>query len=126
MQANVALSNMRRRVRFPKFGYKQKTPWNSEGYALCIAVDPADQDHVFIGNIELHETVDGSISVATFNDGYSSICVDDNCWIIKNGNGFSSHIFEEAMIILKQLPDNPSNYKPYVDYISQPMTYTTN
>jgi photosystem II stability/assembly factor-like uncharacterized protein len=30
-------------------------------YDLCIAVDPVDPDHVFIGNIELHETTDGSV-----------------------------------------------------------------
>jgi len=36
--------------------------WMDQGfYDLCIAVDPVDPDHVFIGNIELHETVDGSI-----------------------------------------------------------------
>jgi len=34
--------------------------WYDQGwYDLCIAVDPVDSDHVFIGNVELHETTDG-------------------------------------------------------------------
>jgi len=34
--------------------------WYDQGwYDLCIAVDPLDSDHVYIGNIELHETTDG-------------------------------------------------------------------
>jgi photosystem II stability/assembly factor-like uncharacterized protein len=35
--------------------------WIDVGYyALCISVDPNDPDHVFIGNIELHETTNGA------------------------------------------------------------------
>jgi photosystem II stability/assembly factor-like uncharacterized protein len=34
--------------------------WVDQGwYDLCISVNPADPDHVFIGNIEIHETTDG-------------------------------------------------------------------
>jgi len=34
--------------------------WYDQGwYDLCIAVDPTDSDHVFIGNVELHETTNG-------------------------------------------------------------------
>lgn len=34
--------------------------WYDQGwYDLCIAVDPLDSDHVYIGNVELHETTDG-------------------------------------------------------------------
>ena len=57
-------------------------------------------------------------SVAIFNDGYSHIIVDDNCWLIVNGDGISSWIFDEAMEVLKQLPNKPSNYKPYMNYIT--------
>jgi len=36
--------------------------WMDQGsYDLCIAIDPVDSDHVFIGNIELHETTNGSV-----------------------------------------------------------------
>lgn len=36
--------------------------WMDQGfYDLCVAVDPVDPDHVFIGNIELHESEDGSV-----------------------------------------------------------------
>ena len=30
------------------------------GYDLCIAVDPVNSDHVFIGNVEIHETTNGA------------------------------------------------------------------
>jgi len=34
--------------------------WYDQGwYDLCIAIDPLNSDHVFIGNVELHETTDG-------------------------------------------------------------------
>jgi len=34
--------------------------WIDQGhYDLCIAVDPLDPNHVYIGNVELHETTDG-------------------------------------------------------------------
>jgi len=36
------------------------TGWVDNGfYNLCIAVDPLDHNHVYIGNVELHETTDG-------------------------------------------------------------------
>jgi len=35
--------------------------WYDQGnYDLCIAVNPSDPDHVLIGNVELHETKNGS------------------------------------------------------------------
>ena len=35
--------------------------WSDQGsYDLCIAVNPSNSNHVFVGNIELHETIDGS------------------------------------------------------------------
>jgi photosystem II stability/assembly factor-like uncharacterized protein len=38
------------------------TEWYDQGwYDLCIAVDPTNPNHVFIGNVELHETFDGSV-----------------------------------------------------------------
>jgi len=41
-------------------GYYPGAGWLNQGfYDLCIAVNPSDPDHVFIGNIELHECVDG-------------------------------------------------------------------
>lgn len=41
-------------------GYAGSSGWYDQGdYDLCIAVDPLDSDHVYIGNVELHETTDG-------------------------------------------------------------------
>jgi len=41
-------------------GYWWSSGWYDQGwYDLCIAVDPLDPDHVYIGNVELHETTDG-------------------------------------------------------------------
>ncbi len=35
--------------------------WRDQGfYDLCIAVNPLNPDHVLIGNMELHETTDGT------------------------------------------------------------------
>ncbi|MHA2033179.1 MAG: WD40/YVTN/BNR-like repeat-containing protein, partial [Candidatus Kariarchaeaceae archaeon] len=35
--------------------------WRDQGgYDLCIAVNPSNASHVFVGNVELHETTDGS------------------------------------------------------------------
>lgn len=35
--------------------------WYDQGYYdLCLAVDPSDPDHVHIGNVELHQTINGS------------------------------------------------------------------
>jgi photosystem II stability/assembly factor-like uncharacterized protein len=42
-------------------GYYSGWGWLDQGwYDLCIAVDPDDPNHVLIGNIELHRTVNGS------------------------------------------------------------------
>ena len=60
--------------------------------------------------------------VAEFNNKYSHIIVDDNCWVLVNGDDgaaeFSAWIFKEAKEILDQLPVMPSEYKPFVDYIN--------
>ena len=58
--------------------------------------------------------------VAKLNKGYSHIIVDDNCWVIVNGEdgqaGNSAWIFEEALDALKQLPSNPADYAPYREF----------
>lgn len=42
-------------------GYYPSMGWVNQGfYDLCIAVNPSDPNHVFIGNIELHRTINGS------------------------------------------------------------------
>ena len=42
-------------------GYVVGNVWVDQGfYDLCIAVDPSNADHVFIGNVEIHETMNGS------------------------------------------------------------------
>lgn len=56
------------------------------------------------------------IAVACFNKGYSHIAVDDNCWIVVNGDRMSPWIFAEAMEVLKTLPNKPSEYKPLADF----------
>lgn len=51
-----------------------------------------------------------TISYVQFNNGYSHITIDDNCYQIVNGTGTAiptGHIFPDAMDILKQLPSNP-------------------
>lgn len=71
-------------------------------------------------NFEVKELPSGEISVVNFNNGYSHIVIDDNSYAILNGNDtdYSAWIFEEAMQVLKQLPNNPKDYKPYQDFIS--------
>jgi len=46
--------------------------------------------------------------VAILNDGYSRIVVDDSCYVIKNGEKYSSWIFKEALDVLKLLPNDPN------------------
>ena len=42
-------------------GYGGTSGWYDQGYYdLCIAVNPANSDHVILGNVELHETTNGS------------------------------------------------------------------
>jgi photosystem II stability/assembly factor-like uncharacterized protein len=42
-------------------GYHSGSGWYDQGeYDLCIAVNPSDPNHVLIGNVELHETTNGS------------------------------------------------------------------
>jgi len=44
----------------PLGGLSSSDGWYDMGdYCLCIAVDPTDSNHVYIGNAELHETSDG-------------------------------------------------------------------
>ena len=61
--------------------------WYDQGmYDLCIVVDPNDQNHVFIGNVELHETTNGAdFSVRRIAGGYdiwgSVVHVDYHCLV---------------------------------------------
>lgn len=60
-------------------------------------------------------------SIAQFNDNFSHICVDDHCYTLVNGNdelGYkkSYHLFDEAIKVLKQLPDSPNDYEPYKSF----------
>jgi len=52
-----------------------------------------------------------SRTVAICNNGNTAIVVDDHCYAIRNWTGkewgWSSHIFNEALLIIKNLPDNP-------------------
>ena len=43
-------------------------------------------------------------AIRSFNDGYSHIIIDDGCYQIVNGDKVSSHVFPEALDILKMLP----------------------
>jgi photosystem II stability/assembly factor-like uncharacterized protein len=58
--------------------WADENEWYDQGdYDLCIAVNPSDPDHVLIGNVELHETTNGSdFSVRRIpggNDIYESV-----------------------------------------------------
>lgn len=59
-------------------------------------------------------------SIAEFNEGFSHICVDDHCYILVNGIDGNHepvyHWHEEAVSVLKKLPDTPYNYQPYKDF----------
>jgi len=41
-------------------GYDGSSWYDQGNYDLCIAVNPSDPNHVLIGNVELHETTNGS------------------------------------------------------------------
>ncbi len=42
-------------------GYDGSSWYDQGWYDLCIAVDPEDPNHVLIGNVELHRTVNGNL-----------------------------------------------------------------
>lgn len=68
------------------------------------------------------ENIGNHVSVAELNDGYTHICVDDSCWIIVNETKktdmeYQPWIFPEATEVLKQLPSNPNQYEPYINFI---------
>ena len=74
-----------------------------------------------IGEINM---LNGSVfaTVAEFNNGFSHIAVDDDCWVIINGHDkhsrISPYIFAEAKAVLDQLPNRPSAYQPYRNYLN--------
>lgn len=57
-----------------------------------------------------------AVFVAEINDGNTHIISDDSCWVLVNGRDgearWSTHIFSEALMILKDLPNYPHNYEP--------------
>lgn len=74
----------------------------------------------------MHEIIldngEKATSIATLNDGYTDIIVDDGCYVIVNGGihehadpnkkgrgKFSAWIFKEALVVLKTLPENPND-----------------
>ena len=58
-------------------------------------------------------------SVAEFNGGYSHLIEDDHCWLVVNGGGTSAWIFEEAVEVLKQLPNSPDDYEPLQKHVKK-------
>jgi hypothetical protein len=56
-------------------------------------------------------------TVAYLNNGNSKICVDDHCYVLFNRLGalglrkdmwsYTSHLFGEALAVLRTLPENP-------------------
>jgi len=61
--------------------------WRDLGfYALCIAINPSDPNHVLIGNVELHETTNGEeFSVKRIPGGHNAwssfVHVDYHCLV---------------------------------------------
>jgi photosystem II stability/assembly factor-like uncharacterized protein len=48
-------------VGIPLGGKNNNGSWRDQGwYDLCITVNPIDPDHVLLGNVELHETINGA------------------------------------------------------------------
>jgi len=51
------------------------------------------------------------VSVASFNRGNSNFICSEDCYVLVNGNHISNWLFEEAVQILKELPDPKEMYK---------------
>ena len=58
------------------------------------------------------------IVVVTFSYHYRAIGIRYGEWVILCGDTIIKRIDEDAMYFLKQLPDDPMDYKPYNDYIN--------
>lgn len=56
------------------------------------------------------------ISFKKFNNGYSNIGRDDDCWIIYNGGKPSHYIFKEAMYMLRSLPCRVRSH-PFMGFV---------
>jgi photosystem II stability/assembly factor-like uncharacterized protein len=72
-------------------GYGEGSWYDQGDYDLCIVVDPDDPNHVFIGNVELHETTNGAdFSVKRIPGGYdlwkSVVHVDYHCLVYSPSN----------------------------------------
>ena len=72
---------------------------------------------------KVHQIVmhDGSVQVAlvSFGDGTHKIVVRGSGYGIVRAGVAISEIDSAAMSLLKQLPDSPHKYQPYVDFISR-------
>lgn len=51
-------------------------------------------------------------AVAEFNNGFSHFVRDDHCYVLLNGGGPSSWLFDEALDVLKSLPSDPDHARP--------------
>lgn len=63
------------------------------------------------------------VSVANLRGGSSYIVVDKGCWALGNTDDkgtvvLSPWLFPEAVAALKQLPNKPSDFKPYTNFVS--------
>lgn len=58
------------------------------------------------------------LSVCQFTNGNCHIVIHRGCWAVVSQGVLMDRIFSTAAEALKQLPDNPNSYMPYVNFIT--------
>jgi hypothetical protein len=80
---------------------------------------PIERQQAGVPNEVVHSAEDAEApeypenTLKVFNAGYSVLTVDDGCYVIKNRreNGLwtpATHIFSEAVRIIKEMPEDPN------------------
>jgi len=73
-----------------------------------------------VQKIKLYADIGTFTSVVQFAEGSCHIVVDKGCWCLVNSGRFSRMLTPRALSIIKQLPDNPYDYLPYMRTLNLP------
>lgn len=73
-----------------------------------------------VQRVKLYADIGSFTSVVEFAKGSCHIVVDKGCWKFVNNGRFTACLAPIALDILKKLPSDPYDYKPYMDTLNIP------
>ena len=73
-----------------------------------------------IQKVKLYADIGVFTSVVEFANGMCHIVVDKGCWRVVNSGRFTALLTPYSLDILKKLPSDPYDYKPYLDSLDIP------